>query len=79
MRKSVLVAIAAFALGSWPDLAMAKHKQHPPQGCPIITHYFSWFTTYSNDCFDDLVDAQWVRRIRGEGNHDQPLSSPPPR
>ena len=79
MRKSFLFMLATLALAATPDLALAKHKVHYRHVCPTITHYFSWFTTYSDVCIEDLVDADTLRRIRGGGHqYNAPENVKPP-
>jgi len=78
MRKSMLFIFAAVALAAAPDMAMAKHKIVQRHVCPTITHYFSWFSTYSEECLDDILDEQYLRHMRGEGNHNPPQSRPRP-
>lgn len=77
MRKSFLFMLAAIALMATP--ALAKHKVHYRHVCPTITHYFSWFTTYSDVCVEDLVDSDMLRRIRGDGHqYNAPENVKPP-
>lgn len=81
MKKSILFGVMIIALGASSDLALAKHRAHA-HVCPTVTHYFSWFTTYSDVCIEDIVDAQTLRQMRGEGNHTPasavPAPPPPP-
>jgi hypothetical protein len=64
MKKAILIVLSTVALLATADVALAKDRSVKHHSCPKITHYFSWFTTYSDVCAFDEDDANWIRGSR---------------
>jgi hypothetical protein len=75
MRKTVVFLLAATALVAAADIALAKQKPTTRHSCPTITHYFSWFTTYSDVCILDEGEVDWTK---GSHDHQQQGGKKPP-